>query len=105
VRSLEGSVEKPPTHIRGRVAAPGVTTADMQELDGRPVARFRLKLDAPGDAPLNELTAKLLEAVGKDGLAFYQPDAHKSSRGIYDKDIYIRKRPPEKYEIKMFKGR
>ena len=105
VRSLEGSIERPPPRVRGRSVAPGVTSADMQQLDGRPVARFHLKLDAPNDTPLNELTAKLLQAVGEHGDSFYRPGADKVSRGIYDRDIFILKRPPAKYEIKMFKGR
>jgi Tfp pilus assembly PilM family ATPase len=98
VRSLEGNVERTPSRSRARQAAPGITPADRQELDGRPIARFHLKLDSPNDDKLNDLTANLLQAAPEDGVSFYRPEPHKRSRGgLYDKDIYIRKRPPADY--------
>ena len=103
VRSLDGGVEKPPSKARTGMArtSTGVTPTEIQELSGRPVERFHLKLDAPTDAPLNELTENLLKE-GKNGLPFYEPRPHTFARGgIYEKDIFIRKRAPADYKQKM----
>lgn len=102
VRSLEGNVERPPSRNRSRAQqATGTSTADLQELNGRPVARFHLKMDAPNDDKLNELTTQLLQAADKDKVSYYRPNPPRMARGVYDMDVYVRRRPPAAYEKKI----
>jgi hypothetical protein len=106
VKTLEGSVLKPPPKPRMATGARNGTPAVAQALNARPVGRFRLTLDAPDSTPLKALDMELIRAIGKNG-AYYRPEPHTSvarsgnSRRapglIYRKDILIRKRPPEEY--------
>jgi Tfp pilus assembly PilM family ATPase len=105
VRSMDGS---PAEKVQARTpflpaGAQSTAPPPIKELGAQPVARLHLTLDSPSEIPLNKFTEKLMEkeVVGQEYFLFYQPRPHSINRGIYDKNILIRKRSPEQYIRKM----
>jgi hypothetical protein len=99
VRKLEGAPDKS-TPRQSATAANQRQSAgppSLDELSGRPVARFNMELNSPGPKPLEELANNLYHA-GDDRLgAFYRPEPHAYSGGTWKKAVKIRLRAPDDY--------
>lgn len=103
VRKLEGLPDKPTGNTTALATQKQVGPPPIEDLNAKPIARLFMELTAPGDKELNDLGAELLKS-GDDKLGtFYRPEAHDLNRGVYKKDVKIRRRPPEAFKENMTK--
>lgn len=101
VRKLEGLPDKGTASTVSPANQKQAGPPPIDDLNAKPIARLFMELTAPGDKELNDLGANLLKS-GNDKLGtFYRPEAHDLNRGVYKKDVKIRRRPPEAFKENM----
>jgi hypothetical protein len=92
VRSLVGEILKPQVKT-----GPGAKTAAAAgPINSREAAKVHLTMDA-SDEVLARLTGKLLEPDRDLAPVFYRGGNQSMQRGVYEKDIFIRRRAPSEY--------
>src|SRR5262249_51454117 len=105
VRVLRGLVEaeKRPSSPGPGGTRPAAVQPGTISLNSRPVGRLDLHFHATSSSSLDRLNTELLASGSKDSQgAYYRPQAHtKRDRATFDKTVYIRKRQPDQYDVKI----
>jgi Tfp pilus assembly PilM family ATPase len=103
VRVLKGIVEPEKKPSAPGVGGPRPTVqTGPPSLNSRTVARLDLQFHATTSNPIDALNADLLTSGNKNSQgAYYRSQGHtQRDKVTFDKLVYIRKRPPEQYELK-----